>query len=155
AHEAVDRYRELAAADGYASSVDIYPGVAEVLRAVQDAGIPQSTASTKPENQVRAILEHYALMDVFTAISGARPGPDGRTDGKSFVIAQALERMRAAGVDTSRPVLVGDRHHDIEGGAEHGIPVIFVSWGFGEPDEADGALAHVTSPAELQSLLLA
>ncbi|MDQ0614590.1 phosphoglycolate phosphatase-like HAD superfamily hydrolase [Microbacterium sp. W4I4] len=125
-----------------------------MLRAVQDAGIPQSTASTKPENQVQAILEHYALMDMFTAISGARPGPDGRTDGKSFVIAQALERMRAAGVDTSRPVLVGDRQHDVEGGAEHGIPVIFVGWGFGEPDEADGALAHVTSPAELQSLLL-
>src|SRR4051794_1465543 len=71
-HEAVDRYRELGAADGYASSVDLYPGVAEVLRAVQDAGIPQSTASTKPENQVQAILEHSALMEMFTAISGAR-----------------------------------------------------------------------------------
>lgn len=153
-HEAVGRYRELAAADGYASSVDLYPGVTDVLRTVQDAGIPQSTASTKPENQVRAILEHYELIDAFTAISGARPGPEGRTDGKSFVIGQALERMRAAGVDTSRPLLVGDRHHDVEGGAEHGIPVIFVSWGFGDPAEADGALAHVTSPAELQDLLL-
>lgn len=153
-HEAVGRYRALAAADGYAASVDIYPGVADVLRAVQDAGIPQSTASTKPENQVHAILEHYALLDRFIAISGARPGPEGRTDGKSFVIGQALERLRAAGVDTSRPVLIGDRHHDVEGGAEHGIPVIFVDWGFGDPGEADGALARVTSPTELQSLLL-
>ncbi|MFC7787991.1 HAD hydrolase-like protein [Microbacterium sp. MAHUQ-60] len=154
-HEAVGRYRELAAADGYASSVDLYPGVEDVLRAMQVAGIPQSTASTKPENQVRAILEHYSLMDAFTAISGARPGPEGRTDGKSFVIGQALERLRAVGVDTSRPVLVGDRHHDVEGGAEHDIPVVFVSWGFGEPDEARGALAQVTTPTQLQSLLLA
>lgn len=154
AHEAVGRYRELAAADGYAASVDLYPGVEDVLRAVQSAGIPQSTASTKPENQVRAILEHYSLMDAFTAISGARPGPEGRTDGKSFVIGQALERMRTAGVDTSRPVLVGDRHHDVEGGAEHGIPVIFATWGFGEPHEADGAIDRVSDPAALQSVLL-
>ena len=154
AHEAVTRYRELAAADGYAASVSLYPGVTDVVRAVEDAGIPQSTASTKPENQVRAILEHYALIDAFTAISGARPGPEGRTDGKSFVIGQALERMRAAGVDTSRPVLVGDRHHDVEGGAEHGIPVIFATWGFGDPAEADGALTRVSSPAELQTALL-
>lgn len=154
AHDAVARYRELAAADGYASSVEIYPGVPEVLRAVQDAGVPQSTASTKPENQVRAILEHYELIDAFTAISGARPVPEGRADGKSFVIGQALQRLRAAGVDTSRPVLVGDRHHDVEGGAEHGIPVIFVDWGFGEPDEADAAAFRVSDVDDLRALLL-
>src|SRR5690606_15359069 len=92
AEQAVERYRALAAADGYAASVSIYPGVADVLRAVQDAGVPQATASTKPENQVRAILEHYGLIDAFTAVSGARPGPIGKLDGKSFVIEQALER---------------------------------------------------------------
>ncbi|GAA3934592.1 HAD hydrolase-like protein [Microbacterium soli] len=154
AHEAVDRYRELAAADGYAAAVTIYPGVPEVLRAVQATGIPQSTASTKPENQVRAILEHYGLIDVFTAVSGARPVPEGRTDGKSFVIGQAMDRLRAAGVDTSRPVLIGDRHHDVDGGAEHGIPVIFVDWGFGEPQEADGAALRAADPESLRALLL-
>lgn len=154
AHEAVSRYRELAAADGYAASVDIYPGVPEVLRAVQDAGVPQATASTKPENQVRAILEHYELIDAFTALSGARPTPEGRADGKSFVIGQALERLRAAGADTSRPVLVGDRHHDVEGGAEHGIPVIFVGWGFGGEGEADAAAFRASDPASLRTLLL-
>ncbi|MFD5224076.1 HAD hydrolase-like protein [Microbacterium sp. NPDC058342] len=154
AHEAVSRYRELAAADGYAASVDIYPGVPEVLRAVQDAGIAQSTASTKPENQVRAILEHHGLIDAFAAISGARPGIEGRSDGKSFVVGQALERLRAAGVDTSRPLLIGDRHHDVEGGAEHGIPVVFVDWGFGEPAEADAAAFRASDPVALRSLLL-
>ncbi|MDT0157767.1 HAD hydrolase-like protein [Microbacterium sp. ARD32] len=154
AHEAVARYRELAAGDGYAASVDIYPGVAELLRRVQDAGVPQATASTKPENQVRAILEHYELIDAFAALSGARPSPEGRADGKSFVIGQALERLRAAGVDTSRPVLVGDRHHDVEGAAEHGIPVIFVDWGFGSAGEADAADFRVADPDALGALLL-
>lgn len=154
AHEAVDRYRELAKADGYAASVQLYPGLPELLREVRDAGIPQSTASTKPENQVLAILDHYGLTGLFTAISGARPVPAGRADGKSFVIGQALDRLRAAGVDTSRPVLIGDRHHDVEGGAEHGIPVIFADWGFGEPHESDRAALRVADAAALRRALL-
>ena len=154
AQEAVARYRALAAADGYAASVAIYPGVTEVLRDVHAAGIPQATASTKPENQVQAILDHYELTPLFTAISGARVGPSGNHDGKAFVIAQALERLSAAGVDVSRPVLIGDRHHDVDGGAEHGIPVIFSKWGFGEPDEAAGAVAIANAADELPALLL-
>ncbi|MBN9612067.1 MAG: HAD hydrolase-like protein, partial [Actinobacteria bacterium] len=116
--------------------------------------LPQSTASSKPEVQVIAILEHYRLLDRFTAISGAQPGPGGRGEGKSEVIARAIERLAAVGVDVSRPVLIGDRHHDVEGGAEHGIPVIFAGWGFGDPAEAEGAVASAESVAELRELIL-
>lgn len=154
ARQAVARYRELAAADGYAASVDIYPGVTEVLQAVHAAGIPQATASTKPENQVQAILDHYELTALFTAVSGARVGEIGNSDGKSFVISQALERLTAAGVDTSRPVLIGDRHHDVDGAAAHGIPVIFAEWGFGDLVEADGAVLRVSDARQLQGALL-
>lgn len=154
AEEAVARYRALAAADGYASSVHIYPGIPDLLRAVRDAGIPQATASTKPENQVRAILEHYELTDAFTAISGARAGTIGKHDDKAFVLGQALERLRAVGVDTSRPVLIGDRHHDIDGAAEYGIPVIFTEWGFGDAEEAAGAAHRARDADELRGLLL-
>ncbi|GAA1538524.1 phosphoglycolate phosphatase [Microbacterium ginsengiterrae] len=154
AAEALTRYRALAARDGYAASVDIYPGVPDVIRAVAAAGIPQATASTKPENQVRAILEHNGLVDLFTALSGARTGAIGRSDSKSDVIGWALERLEAAGVDTSRPVLIGDRHHDVDGAAEFGIPVIFSEWGFGEDAEGDPATFRAADAAALQALLL-
>ncbi|MGF2949432.1 HAD hydrolase-like protein [Microbacterium alcoholitolerans] len=154
AQEAVARYRVLAAADGYAASVDVYPGVVDVLQSVHDAGIPQATASTKPENQVQAILDHYELSPLFTAVSGARVGEVGNSDGKAFVIGQALERLQAAGVDVSRPVLIGDRHHDVDGAAEYGIPVIFSDWGFGEPEEAEGAIMRVADAEELKRALL-
>lgn len=155
AEDAVTYYRELAARDGYAASVDLYPGVAELVHEARSAGIPQSTASTKPENQVIAILEHFELAPSFTAVSGARPGPVGKLDGKAFVIARALERLVAAGADVSRPVLIGDRHHDIEGGAEHGIPVIFADWGFGADEESAGAIQRVATADELRELILA
>ena len=154
ADEALARYRALAARDGYAASVDIYPGVPDVIRAVSAVGIPQATASTKPENQVRAILKHYELIGYFTAISGARSGTIGRADSKADVVRWALERLEAAGADVSRPVLIGDRHHDVEGAAEFGIPVIFAEWGFGDASEGDAAAFRVADAAELQRLLL-
>jgi phosphoglycolate phosphatase len=73
---------------------------------------------------------------------------------KADIVAEALRRLAAAGVDTSRPVLVGDRHHDVEGAAVHGVPVIFVRWGFSWPHEADGAQAVVDDVAGLRRLLL-
>lgn len=154
ADEALHRYRELAARDGYATSVDIYPGVPDVIRAVAAAGIPQATASTKPENQVRAILEHNNLIDLFTAISGARSGTAGRNDSKADVIGWALERLQGAGVDTSRPILIGDRHHDVEGAVGFGIPVIFSEWGFGDASEGVAAAYRAADAEALQMILL-
>ena len=80
---------------------------------------------------------------------------DERTlSAKADIVAEALRRLRSAGVDTSRPVLVGDRHHDVEGGAEHDVPVVFVRWGFSWPHEAAGAQAAVDTVDELRGLLL-
>ena len=155
AERAVLQYRELAARDGYAASVRIYPGVTEVLAAVKAAGIPQATASSKPENQVLAILEHYGLIDDFVVVAGARPDVPGQHDSKAAVIGRALDRLAAAGVDLSRPVLIGDRHHDVEGAAQYGIPVIFVDWGFSEAGESQGSVAEVSTADELRRILLA
>jgi len=150
---ALAHYRDLAARDGYASFVDLYAGVPELIRELHEAGVPQSTASTKPENQVRAILTHYGLTGFFTAIAGA--DPDARVlDTKADVLRRALDRLGAAGVDLSNPVLIGDRHHDVEGAAEFDIPVIFVRWGFGNPGEEAGAQAVVDDATQLRELLL-
>jgi phosphoglycolate phosphatase len=51
-------------------------------------------------------------------------------------------------------VLIGDRHHDVEGGADNDVPVIFVRWGFSWPYEADGAQAAVDDVDQLRDLLL-
>lgn len=153
AEEAVTFYRALAKTEGYTSGAVLLPGIADLMAEIAANGIPQATASSKPENQVVALMTHFGLAPHLTVIAGATP--DEKTlSAKADVIADALRRLRAAGVDTSRPVLIGDRHHDVEGGAVHGVPVIFVRWGFSWPHEAEGAQAAVDDATQLRDLLL-
>ena len=153
ASEAVAYYRRLGAADGYTTDVKLYPGVAELIAELDAAGVAQATASSKPENQVAALVDFFGLAPHLQAVVGATA--DEKTlASKADIVAEALRRLRAAGVDTSRPVLVGDRHHDVEGGAAEGVPVIFVRWGFGWPHESEGAAAAVDDAAQLRALLL-
>jgi phosphoglycolate phosphatase len=57
-------------------------------------------------------------------------------------------------VDTSNPVMVGDRLHDVLGAAEHGVPTILVDWGYGEPVEHARAFVTVGSADALTETLL-
>ncbi|MFF0910727.1 HAD hydrolase-like protein [Microbacterium enclense] len=153
ATEAVAFYRGLNKKEGYTVSARLYPGVGEIVRDLHAAGVPQSTASSKPEVQVVALMEHFGLAPVLEAMVGATP--DERTlSAKSDIVKEALRRLDAAGHDVSRPVLIGDRHHDVEGGAIAGVPVVFVRWGFSWPHEADGSVAAVDNADELRAVLL-
>nr|WP_274636682.1 HAD hydrolase-like protein [Microbacterium bovistercoris] len=151
--EAVAYYRTIGRADGYTTGARLFPGMAALIAELGAAGIPQATASSKPEVQVVALMDHFGLAPHLTATVGSTP--DEQTlSRKADIIGEALRRLAAAGVDVSRPVLVGDRHHDVEGGAERDVPVIFVRWGFSWPHEAEGAQAAVDTVDELRALLL-
>ncbi|MBC7518498.1 MAG: HAD hydrolase-like protein [Microbacteriaceae bacterium] len=149
--EALALYRTHYVSTGlYDSSV--YSGVAGVLGAIHSSGIPMSLATSKPESSARLILDHFGLTQNFDIITGA--SEDEVRSAKADVVAEALLRLRAAGADTSNPVLVGDREHDVLGAAEHGVPTIFVRWGYGSPAEEVGCFAAVDYPSELAILLL-
>lgn len=153
ASEAVAYYREIGKKDGYATGARLYPGIGELIAELDAAGVPQATASSKPENQVRVLMDHFALAPHLRVIVGATP--DEKTLAtKADIVAEALRQLSEKGVDTSRPVLIGDRHHDIEGGAAHDVPVIFVRWGFSWPHESEGAQAVVDDASQLRALLL-
>jgi phosphoglycolate phosphatase len=141
------RYLEIGALDS-----TVFPGVGDVIRAVRAAGIPMSLATSKPETPARLILSHYGLLDEFDIITGA--SDDEVRSSKADVVAEALDRLTEFGADLSRPVLVGDRKHDVEGAAVHGVPTIFVDWGYGSAEEQAGTIAVAHTPAELQQLLL-
>jgi len=152
AAEAVAYYRQIGRAEGYASGARLYPGIAAVIGDLAALGVPQATASSKPENQVEFLMDHFDLAPHLQVIVGATPDEKTRAT-KSDVIGEALRQLEEGGHDTSRPVLIGDRHHDIDGAADYGVPVIFVRWGFSWPHESEGAQAVVDDIDQLRSLL--
>ena len=130
----------------------VYPGIPEVLRAIREHDVPLSLATSKPETPATLILEHYDLLKYFDVITGA--SDDEKRSAKADVVEEALKRLVDRGVDVSRPVMVGDRHHDVVGAAAHDVPTVFVRWGYGSPAEEVGTIGVATDAAQLQRLLL-
>ena len=151
AREALAIYRNDYRRDGAFDSA-IFPGIVGLLDSLRDAGIPLGIATSKPQNQADAILDHFELSPYFTVIAGASED-DARTS-KAHVVGHALAELAKAGADTSQAVLIGDRIYDVEGAAAHNLPTIIVEWGYGSPAEAVGAIATVYSADRLRELLL-
>jgi phosphoglycolate phosphatase len=151
AAEALRVYREHYFSHGALDSA-MFPGIDVVLRTLHEAGLPISTATSKPETPATYILEHYGLLGDIDIITGA--SDDEVRSAKADVVAEALRRLDARGFDISRPVLIGDRLHDVEGAAVHGVPVVFAEWGYGSPAEAAGTIAQAATPLDLLPILL-
>ena len=149
-HAALEVYRRHYLAEGVFDAT-VYGGVPEVLRSISQTRLPLSLATSKPETPATIVLEHYGLARYFDELTGA--SDDETRSKKADVVAEALRRLAANGADLARPVMIGDRIHDVEGAAAHGIPTIFVTWGYGAPAESAGAVSVVDHPAQLYPLL--
>jgi phosphoglycolate phosphatase len=130
----------------------VYPGIPALLKRIHESGIPLSLATSKPELPALTALEFYGLAHYFTVITGA--SEDEVRSRKADVVEEALIRLRAFGADTSNPVMVGDREHDVHGAAENGVPTIFVRWGYGSAVEEAGTIGAVDGAERLGELLL-
>ena len=151
AEEALEIYRPQYLKTGVFDAT-IYPGIPEVLKRIHESGIPLSLATSKPETPATLILEHYDLLKYFDIVTGA--SDDETRSAKADVVEEALKRLADFGADLSRPIMVGDRHHDVDGAGAHGVPTIFVRWGYGSPAEEVGTIAVANDAAELTKLLL-
>jgi phosphoglycolate phosphatase len=138
-----------------------YPGIPEMLEALQRAGIPLAVASSKPERFVNIILEHFGLARYFSAVVGATMG-EART-AKKDVIAEVLVRLNRLAEEQGKPpvwsadlLMVGDKSHDVEGARAAGAECVAVAYGYGTPEELTGAhpKAIVQTVEELKGYLL-
>jgi phosphoglycolate phosphatase len=153
AREAVRLYREYYDEVG-AYEAEVFPGIPELLTALNQAGKNLAIATSKVEYAAVAVLRHFNLDHHFDVIVGA--GADESVRGtKGLVVEHALAELRLC--DGARAVMVGDREHDIHGAAENGLPAIGVRYGYSRPGELEeaGALQVVDTVAQLSAALLA
>ena len=121
----------------------LYDGVPEMLDALRASGVVLAVATSKPQDTAERVLDHLGLAPHFTVVAGATY--DGTRRTKADVIGHALERLGVAAGPAV--VMIGDRHHDIEGAAAYGIDTIAVAWGYGSADEHRDAGAWATRRA--------
>lgn len=126
-----------------------YPGIREALQTLKAQGHRLFVATSKPEVLANEVLEHFGLSEFFEQIAGATL--DGSRSHKADVITYLLGLTG----DVGQTLMVGDTAFDVLGAAQHGIPTIGVSWGYGEvPDmEKAGAIAIAHTMEELIILI--
>ena len=127
-------------------------GIPTLLRRLRDNGIRMAVATGKPTVYAEQILEHFGIRSFFDMVSGIELSGEGTT--KAEVIANALANWGLT--DTRRCVMVGDRCHDVEGAEAHGMDCVYVLYGYGSREEAEGwgATQIAENAAELEQILL-
>ncbi len=128
----------------------VFDGIVALLGDLRAAGVRLAVATSKLEPTARRILAHFGLDQHFEVIAGA----DDSRKTKEQVLAHALEQLRPL---PERVLMVGDRSHDVDGAAAHGIDTVVVGWGYGQADFADGlsnaGVTHAPTIDELRRAL--
>lgn len=130
----------------------LFEGIETLLADLRAAGVRLAVATSKLEPTAQRILAHFDLDQYFEVIAGACP--DGSRRSKQEVLAHALAQLQPL---PERVLMVGDRSHDVDGAAAHGIDTVVVGWGYGQADFADGTattgVTHAATVAELRRAL--
>jgi phosphoglycolate phosphatase len=151
ADAAIAAYREDYLTRGWAMN-RLFDGIPALLTDLRGAGVRLAVATSKVESTAQRILAHFGLDEHFEVIAGA--SVDGSRAAKSDVVAHALVQLTPL---PDRVLMVGDRSHDVEGAAEHGIDTVVVGWGYGRADfdgpDSVAPHAHVATVDDLREVL--
>lgn len=144
-------YRQRYAGERAMLDASVYAGVPELLDALTARGLRLAIATSKPERQATEILEHLGVAGRFAEICGDTL--TGERGTKALVVGEVLRRLGQP--DPAEVLMVGDRHHDVEGSRVHGVDCIGVLWGYGSRVELEtaGAWAICTEPGDVAALV--
>lgn len=111
----------------------VYPGVKDVLDYYKQKGTALSVATFKIRSATERIFNDFGLMDYFDVIVTAddvknpKPAPD--------CINAILGQYQCGPEDA---ILIGDTKTDYQTGANAGVAVCGVTYGYGEPSVIEG-----------------
>ena len=150
AWQAIAKYRERFGQVGLFEN-RVFEGIPEMLAQLQQAGRHLAVATSKPQIYTDRILEKYDLARYFKVIVGSEL--DGSRKRKADIIREALRRF--GNPPREQVLMIGDRHHDLDGAKACGIDGAGVTFGYAPAGELEACLpvflAH--SVEELGELL--
>lgn len=151
ADQAVAWYREYYQEKGMLENL-VYDGIPEMLTKLKEKGRTLVVATSKPEIYARQILDNFDLSTYFAYIAGGNL--DGTRCKKDEVITYAL--AQCGGDSGRRPLMVGDREHDVIGARKAGVDCVGVLFGYGSAEELTqaGAIRLAGTVPELEKMLM-
>lgn len=149
--QAVELYREYYRDRGIWEN-RVYDGIPELLARLKAAGKRLAVASSKPEEFVVRILEHFDLSQYFELAAGS--AMDSSRVAKADVLAYALDRLGLQ--PGANIIMVGDREHDVLGARAVGLDCVGVLFGYGDRPELEqaGAQSIAATVDELEQILM-
>jgi phosphoglycolate phosphatase len=128
-----------------------YPGCAEMLRRLRDAGLRLACVTNKEARLAHALLQHHGLASAFDLVIGGDTLPQKKPH------ASVLQHVaEVCGVPLAAVAHVGDSATDVQAARNAGVAAWAVPWGYnaGQPiDSADPDLIFHSLPAVADHVL--
>ena len=128
---------------------DLYPGIADALAALRDAGVALGICTNKPQALSEKVLAAAGIEAHFVAVIGGDATPRPKPDGAH--LRHALDAMDCSGL---RFDFVGDSSIDADAAHAAGARFLWAAWGYADT----GGLARrghtVPTPAALPATIL-
>lgn len=146
--EAIDIYRKYYNTDGWKEN-SVYVGIEDVLKKLQQAGMPMYVATSKPQKIAEQVIDLFHLTPYFRIIAGSDPSKNN--EAKVGIIRHLMKE-----IPEKHPLLIGDTVFDARGARLAGLDCLGVSWGYGSPEEMvqEGAIGIADTPEELYETVL-
>ncbi len=127
-----------------------YPGVSELVEALQEQGVAVAIASNKFQAGCEKLAKHYFPNTRFDAVLGQRPNIALKPD--PYIIREIIQRTSYT---PDKILFVGDTGVDMQTAAAAGVDSVGVTWGFRTREELEesGAKYVVESPSEILDLI--
>lgn len=121
-----------------------YPGIPELLHALQQKGIMIAVASNKYQAATRKLIAHYFPEIHFVEVLGQREGIPAKPD--PGIVHDILAK---AGVKQEDVLYVGDSNVDMQTAHNAGVTAVGVAWGFRPRTELEALQpAYILEKAE-------
>lgn len=121
-----------------------YPGIPELLAALQQKGIMLGVASNKYQTATQKLIAHYFPNISFVEVLGQREGIPAKPD--PSIVNDILAK---AGVEREEVLYVGDSNVDMQTAHNAGVTAVGVAWGFRPRTELEALHpAHILEKAE-------
>ena len=140
---AVNVYRHIYR-DGPMFEYDVYDGVPEALAELKSHDTRVVIATAKAHEYAREIILTTPFADSIDHVYGSEL--DGTRVKKTDLLGHVLELEK---ISADQTVMIGDRHHDIDGAVANNVRSIGVEYGYGSAEELAAATHRVATARDL------